>query len=212
MMERRRSPKVLAALLLAAGTAACSAAPEQGIARGEELFDTCLPCHGTNGGGNQTLGAPSIAGLPQWYLENQLRSFQAAWRGGTAFDTVGIRMKSMSLTLDLEGDLESVAEYVASLAPAIPDDLLTGDEEAGRTTYQTCVACHGVDGGGVQALNAPPLRNQSDWYMVAQLRKFRSGWRGANPQDVTGATMRPNAMLLDEDGIQNVVAYIETLR
>ncbi len=48
--------------------------------------------------------------------------------------------------------------------------------------------------------------------MVAQLQKFKKGWRGADPQDVTGATMRPNAMLLDDNGMQNVVSYIETLR
>ena len=48
--------------------------------------------------------------------------------------------------------------------------------------------------------------------MVAQLRKFMSGVRGTNPQDTTGATMRPMAMTLaDDQAITNVVAYINTL-
>ncbi len=118
----------------------------------------------------------------------------------------------MSLSLDLEGDLESVAAYVAGMAAPTPDDVLDGDAVAGQGNYATCLACHGADGMGNEALGAPPLVGQSDWYMVAQLQKFKKGWRGADPQDVTGATMRPNAMLLDDNGMQNVVSYIETLR
>jgi cytochrome c553 len=211
-MMARNSSKVLVGAALTLAIAACGAPPEQGVSRGEALWDTCVPCHAADGSGRQELGAPSIAGLPQWYIENQLRSFQAGWRGGVAFDTVGIRMKSMSLSLDLEGDLESVAAYVASLPAAVPDDVLDGDAVAGQGNYATCLACHGADGTGNEALGAPPLVGQSDWYMVSQLQKFKKGWRGANPQDVTGATMRPNAMLLDDDGMQNVVSYIETLR
>lgn len=200
-------------MLLSLGVAACNQAPTPGLARGEALFDTCVPCHGSDGAGDVTLAAPAIAGLPQWYVRAQLQKFQVGHRGGNAFDTTGIRMKSMSWTLDLDGDLESVAEYVASLPLVVSASTLEGgDAQAGQAAYALCAACHGPDGRGMEAVNAPPLVGQSDWYLLSQLHKFKAGWRGSNPEDVWGSTMRPNAMMLDAAGMLNVVAYIQTLQ
>lgn len=203
----------LPVLLLSVGTAACNQAPTPGLARGEAVYDNCVPCHGADGWGDQTLAAPAIAGLPRWYVEEQLRKFQVGHRGGVAHDTTGIRMKSMSWTLDLDGDLESVAEYVASLTAMAPTSALEGgDAQAGQAVYATCAACHGPDGRGNEALHSPPLVGQSDWYLLSQLHKFKAGWRGSNPEDVWGSTMRPNAMMLDDAAMLNVVAYIQTLQ
>jgi cytochrome c553 len=211
-MVRIPTRRAAGAVLLLLGVLACNQTPTPGLSRGEALFDTCVPCHGADGGGNETLAAPTIAGLPQWYVEAQLRKFQAGHRGGTAFDTTGIRMKAMSWSLDLEGDLESVAEYVASLSSVTPEVTVQGNAQAGQAAFQTCVACHGPAAQGMEPLGAPPLVGQSDWYMLAQLRKFKSGMRGADPEDVSGGTMRPNALLLDDQAMLDVVAYIQTLR
>jgi len=75
-----------------------------------------------------------------------------------------------------------------------------------------CAACHGADGKGNVQMNAPPLAGQHDWYLLAQLKKFKAGHRGLNPKDVTGGQMRPMAMTLaDEQAMKNVVAHIQTL-
>ena len=86
------------------------------------------------------------------------------------------------------------------------------DVAAGQASFQVCTACHGADARGNPDMHAPPLLVQSDWYLVTQLRKFKAGWRGTHPQDIWGMTMRPNAMMLDDAGMTNVVAYIQTLR
>jgi len=199
-------------LLLVASAAACNQAPTPGLARGEAVYNTCVPCHTAEGAGTEKLSAPAIAGLPQWYVEEQLRNFQAGHRGGMPFDTTGIRMKSMSWTIDLPGDLESVAEYIASLAPTNPVAVVEGgDAQAGQATFQTCAVCHGADAKGTEVMHAPPLTGQSDWYLLNQLHKFKSGWRGTDPADIWGSTMRPNAMMLDDQSMLNVVAYIQTL-
>src|SRR5690606_7531674 len=80
MTDRFRMSGGLAALLLVLAGAGCSA-PEPGIARGEDVWETCVPCHGSSGEGNQALGAPAIAGLPQWHIQAQLESFASGWRG-----------------------------------------------------------------------------------------------------------------------------------
>ena len=207
----RQSSVRFAALGLLVAAAACNRAPVPGVARGKAVYDTCVPCHGVQGGGNQALGAPSIAGLPQWYVQAQLENFQAGRRGGMPFDTTGIRMKSMSWALDLPGDVPSVAAYLATLPPARPTGALGGDATAGQATFAVCSACHGADGKGNEALHAPPLTLQSDWYLVTQLHKFRAGWRGADTADMWGQAMRPNAMALDDAAMANVVAYLQTL-
>ena len=211
-MARLRSMLVSAGVV-AGVVAGCGGAPEQGIARGKDLFDTCVPCHGADGGGNALLRAPVIAGLPTWYLEAQLTTFQAGHRGYSAFDTVGIRMKTMSWSLDLEGDIGSVAEYVASLAkPARAAATVTGDAAAGQVSFALCASCHGADGSGSEVLRGPPLAGQADWYLLTQLKKFRSGERGTRPGDVWGGAMRPNAMALDDAAMANVISYIQTLK
>jgi cytochrome c oxidase subunit 2 len=122
-------------------------------------------------------------------------------------------MKTMSWSLDVEGDNASVAAYVAGLPrPAVPGGEHGGDAQAGQANFAICSACHGADGKGNEALHAPPLAQQHGWYLLNQLRNFQSGRRGTHPGDTWGAAMRPNAMLLDAAAMQNVVAYIQTLQ
>jgi len=183
------------------------------IERGEALFDLCTYCHGEAGLGNPKLGAPAIAGMSEWYINNQLRSFRAGGRGRHPDDAEGMRMRPMSLTLRIPGDLESVAAYTASLPAQKPAPSVEGGNAArGAQLFATCIACHGPDAAGNQALNAPPLTHLSDWYMIKQLQKFRAGIRGTDPKDTYGLLMRPMALTLSDDqAVKDVVAHILTL-
>lgn len=88
-----------------------------------------------------------------------------------------------------------------------------GDPVKGKALYATCVACHGQDGEGLQATNSPRLAGLHDWYLLSQMQKFRSGLRGANPEDTFGAQMVPIAKALpNEQALLDVVAYIGTLK
>jgi cytochrome c oxidase subunit 2 len=214
MISRRRL-RILAAVPVAAlAVVACDATPPPvGMDRGAELFDTCQPCHGEAGQGNPDIEAPAIAGLPQWYIESQLQSFQAGWRGKHAEDLPGLRMRPMAVSLTRDGDIASVAQYVASLTAPFPSSTLHGNAGAGAAQYeQVCVACHGPDGRGNELLRSPPIVQLHDWYLVQELRNFRSGARGAHPDDTWGATMRVNAVLLSDQAMQDLIAYVQTLR
>lgn len=184
----------------------------QEVARGRQLFQLCAVCHGAAGEGSQRYGAPAIAGLPRWYLEAQLTKFKQGQRGFRAEDTLGLQMRPMARALVTDNDLKAVSAYVAGLRPVWPPATLAGDPTRGKTAFALCIACHGDQGQGNPALGAPPLTHQADWYLAAQIRKFRQGLRGTQPQDVTGAQMRPMAMVLpDEQAVLDVVAYIRSL-
>lgn len=212
MMPREKSLRAAATVLVAVGVTACAHTPPPGLARGKEIYVTCVPCHGADGSGNAALHAPNIAGLPKWYIQAELEKFLTRQRGVNAFDTIGLRMRSMARTLNLPGDVESVADYISTLPRHPVPTTVKANPLAGKATFQTCAACHGPNAHGKKAVGAPPLYDQADWYLLRQLHQFKKGWRGADPRDISGGTMRPMTFSLDETAMANVVAYIQTLK
>lgn len=87
-----------------------------------------------------------------------------------------------------------------------------GDLVRGKDLYTVCTACHGKNGEGNKALNAPANGGQNEWYVVRQLKNFRAGIRGYDPKDTFGTQMRPMAMSLpDDQAVEDVAAYIASL-
>jgi cytochrome c oxidase subunit 2 len=82
----------------------------------------------------------------------------------------------------------------------------------GAASYALCASCHGAQGEGLLALNAPKLSGQDPEYLKEQLRKYKAGIRGTHAEDTYGRQMRPMAATLANDSmIDNVVAYIGSL-
>ncbi len=191
----------------------CNSGGMDAQTRGREIFETCVPCHNADGSGNATVGAPNIAGMKAWYVEAELKKFRAGIRGAEFNDMEGMRMRPMAQSLDSDADVDAVARYVESMPRVRHAATLTGNPEAGQALFATCSACHGENGGGNPDMKAPPIAGTDDWYLAAELRKFRHGERGASPKDTEGRLMRPMARTLaNEDAIRNVVAYVETLK
>jgi cytochrome c oxidase subunit II len=89
---------------------------------------------------------------------------------------------------------------------------VSGDPQQGQAFFAVCAACHGANGEGNIALNAPKLAGQEDWYLRRQLQYFKNGIRGTHPDDVYGKQMAPMAATLATDEmVSNVAAYLETL-
>jgi len=206
---------IWAFLLLICGLSlsGCQMGSTDAATRGKELFETCEPCHGPDGSGNPAVGAPNIAGLNDWYVEKQLEKFRAGTRGLQFNDMEGMRMRPMAISLMTDENVKLVAHYVSTLPPVRHASSLPGDAKAGEALFATCSSCHGDNGAGNLALQAPRIAGTDDWYLATQLRKFKSGVRGTNPKDREGRLMRPMAgTLADEDAVRNVVAYVETLK
>lgn len=90
--------------------------------------------------------------------------------------------------------------------------LAVGDPAQGQAMYAVCAVCHGANGEGNIALNAPKLAGQEDWYMRRQISYYKRGIRGTQPGDTFGPQMAPMANTLATDAIvSNVAAYIASL-
>jgi len=85
--------------------------------RGEDLYTAyCGACHGTNAGGNDALGAPSLLGLDAHYLAHQYRHFSEGRRGFHADDRYGKQMNRLSRSLKDPSLIDDVSAYVAQLS------------------------------------------------------------------------------------------------
>ena len=182
--------------------------------KGKAAYAVCSACHGANGEGNKILNAPRIAGQESWYVERQLKNFKSGIRGSDSKDTFGMQMRPMALTLPDDQAIADMAEYVSSMPKTkLIETSVIGDASAGKASYMICQTCHGPKGGGNRALNAPKLTGLQDWYIVRQIKNFKSGIRGTKSGDIYGMQMRPMAMTLASDeAIKNVAAYINTFK
>ncbi len=171
----------------------------------------CTTCHGSDGRGNYGIKAPRLAGMEPWYLKRQLENFRAGIRGTHSSDREGIAMQSMAVKLS-DSSITDIISWVGSWDYVATEITIEGNESLGQQLYIQCASCHGANGEGNEALGAPALRGQNDWYLATQLRNFIEGWRGSHPQDSLGQQMILMAQSLqNDDGIKNVVSYINTL-
>jgi cytochrome c oxidase subunit 2 len=154
-----------------------------------------------------------LSGQQGWYLKRQLKNFKDGARGAHEKDVFGKMMAPMAATLADDSAIDNVVAYIKTLADNPAAATVKGNVKNGQDPYVTCAACHGADGQGIQATNAPRLKGMSDWYMVTQLKNFKQGIRGAHSKDLYGRQMASMAAILaDDQATDDLVAYIDTFR
>lgn len=88
------------------------------LANGVTQFNAlCSSCHGSNGLGNQALGAPRLAGQNTAYLARQLAAFRNGQRGAKPGDKFGRQMAMMSKLLPAGKAEQDTLAYIATLKP-----------------------------------------------------------------------------------------------
>ena len=178
---------------------------------GKAKYALCATCHGQNGEGMAALKSPALAGQTADYIIRQLQNFKHGVRGADpAKDMAGAQMAPMAKILS-EDDMKNVAAYIGTLSGKAAHTL-TGDAAAGKAKYALCATCHGPNAEGMPAMKSPGLTNLPDYYVVTQLKNFKSGVRGSDPsKDMHGSMMAPMAKMLSEEDMKNLAAYIKTL-
>lgn len=83
--------------------------------RGRQAYQTCAACHGADGMGNETSGAPQLAGQNDWYMVTQLRNFKAGYRGAHPDDRFGSQMVPMARMLADDKAIIDVVSYINTL-------------------------------------------------------------------------------------------------
>ena len=146
-------------------------------------------------------------------MQRQIKAYKNGLRGVHDGDIYGKQMAPMAATLVDDAAIANLVAHIQTMpdnkaVPTISD----GDVAKGARLYTVCAYCHGADGMGIRALNAPRAAGMTDWYMARQLQNFKDGVRGSHPQDFYGMQMGfMGRILQDEQAINDLVAYINTL-
>jgi len=181
--------------------------------KGRSLYLSCAACHGEQAEGNAALKAPALAGQSATYLARQLDHFRSGMRGANEADIAGQQMRPMAATLPGDDAIADVLAYIATLPAPRVATTAGGDAVAGNKAYQgACGACHGGRGEGNDALNAPRLNTLDAAYLVEQVVKFRSGLRGAHPDDKFGRQMAMMASVVDDSTLRDIATYLHGAR
>jgi cytochrome c oxidase subunit 2 len=99
---------------------------------GRAAYTTCAACHGVNGEGSVSLGAPRLAGMTDSYLARQFAAYASGMRGSAAGDDRGAAMRG--ITAGVKGDkaVRDVISYAVSLpGPATFSATACADHPAG---------------------------------------------------------------------------------
>lgn len=95
-----------------------SIADRRSLARGERAYrERCASCHGHDGEGVPTLGAPLLRSQDPDYLLRQLRLFSKGVRGGGTADPRGSQMRAAVATL-ADGEARDIAAFLGDTFPA----------------------------------------------------------------------------------------------
>jgi len=92
-------------------------APNEGDAiAGEKIYSaSCVTCHGVDGKGNETLGAPDMTVLAGWYMARQLQYFKDGIRGTDPRNLYGAQMAAFAKLLEDEQAMADVLAYIETL-------------------------------------------------------------------------------------------------
>jgi cytochrome c553 len=198
---------IITLVVLAGAARAQDAAKAQQIAG-----QVCAACHAADG--NSVAAAnPKIAGQIPEYLHKQLADFKG--QGGKKPLRENAIMTPMVANLS-DADMKGLAAFYAGQqikpAPAADKELAALGQKLWRggnaaTGVPACAGCHGPAGAGIPA-QYPRLSGQFAEYVAAQLRLFRDGARGNDPNGM----MRGVAARMTEREIRAVAEYAAGLR
>jgi cytochrome c553 len=187
--------------------------PKPDLSRAQGIVSQlCVACHGADG--NSALPAnPNLAGQHADYTLKQLMNFKP--QDGKPAARPSAVMAGIVATLSGD-DMRNLSAHFEAQKPKPRSARDPELVKLGQTIYRggiagrgvaACAACHGQDGAGVPA-QFPRLAGQYAEYTGAQLKAFRAGERGNDPNRM----MRALAEKLTDREIAAVAEYISGLR
>lgn len=173
---------------------------------GKDKSASCAACHGMDGN-SAAATFPKIAGQHADYTQKQLLDFKS---GARANALMAGQVAALS-----EADMADLSAYyattTANIGKAKEETLAMGESiyrgGIAETGTAACMACHGMNGGGMPGAGFPALSGQFSDYTKAQLVAFRDGSRDND----AAAVMRNIAKRMTDAEIAAVSDYIEGL-
>lgn len=169
---------------------------QQLLQGGQKVAMVCAHCHGAQGQSNDDK-TPVLAGQNPAYLIEQTAKYIDGRRRNMFMEGV---MKALS-----PEEIAGMALFYAQQVPANQAAQPAALVEKGRLHYaKVCVACHGTDGRGTEAL--PRLAGQHPGYVLTSLKHFK-----AKDGIRQSAEMQAVVAQMTEADMRAVAAYVASL-
>lgn len=156
---------------------------------GKSLASACAKCHSEDGN-SRIPGTPSLAGQQPQYLVVAIQEYLNKERKAAPMHALLPGLKKL--------DMESLALYFASQAPAQRAAPLLGDPAAGEPLSAVCGGCHGAHGVSTDSAT-PSLAGQDARYLVDAIKAYRTTRKRES--------MRLYVTGLSDKNVQNVAAF-----
>lgn len=156
---------------------------------GKKIAAACAKCHGDDGN-SSTPGIPTLAGQQPQYLVVAIQEYLQKERRAAPMHALLPGLKKL--------DLESLALYFASQAPAQRAAPPLGDAAAGEPLSAVCGGCHGAHGVSTDSAT-PSLAAQDARYLVDAIKAYRTTRKREN--------MRLYVTGLSDKDVQNIAAF-----
>ncbi len=140
-------------------------------ARGEQLSQTCLGCHGAPGLRNPgpVYAIPMVGGQHAKYIVSALQAYKSKER---PHKTMQAQAASLS-----DQDMADIAAFFAAMeGNSRPGNVNATLAAQGKEKSAICATCHGQTGDGDNN-EYPKLAGQYESYLVQALKEYRSGER-----------------------------------
>lgn len=159
---------------------------------GRIFANNCAQCHGADGRGG--LGFPNLTDS-DWLYGGDAEVIKTSILYGRA----GL-MPPFAEAIGGEAGVPEVVAYIRHLGGFETDETRRA---AGQQRYmQVCIACHGPDGKGNQALGSPNLTDDVWLYGSSEEAITEGLWKGRN------GVMPAHGKLLGEERVHIVAAYV----
>jgi cytochrome c553 len=170
-------------------TAAAESSYAAPYEHGKKLAAACVKCHGEDG--NSTApGIPGLAGQQPQYLVVAMQEYLKKERKESPMHGLLPALTNL--------DMETLALYFASQAPAQRAAPPFGDPVAGEPLSAVCGGCHGAHGVSTDSAT-PSLAAQDARYLVDAIKAYRTTRKREK--------MRLYVTGLSEKDIQNIAAF-----
>ena len=156
---------------------------------GKSLAKACAKCHGDDG--NSTIaGTPSLAGQQPQYLVVAIQEYLKRERKAAPMHGLLPGLTKL--------DMESLALFFASQAPAARAAPPGGSPAAGEPLSAVCGGCHGSHGVSTDT-STPSLASQDAQYLAAAIKAYRTTRKREN--------MRVYVTGLSDKDIRDLAAF-----
>ena len=172
----------------------------------QEQITQCEHCHGIDT--KVPSIAPSLDGMPDGYMVEQLENFRQSRRGIDPADAFSRAMSQQARAFSDE-QITLIAEYYSGRTRQLSKESVSGNVENGEHLYrERCEGCHSSMLGRYFT-NSPRITHLRGTYLLTQLNQFAKSQRLVVEDSKHKVKMVAVAKKLSETDQADIVAFIK---